>query len=55
MAMLISNVLRKNSAYDHQTLATRIQDIIDKAHPAPEPMPVEPTPAAGGAPGNGQN
>ena len=33
MVMLISNVLRKNSAYDHQTLATRIQKIIEEAHP----------------------
>ena len=40
MVMLISNVLRKNSAYDHQTLATRIQGIIDKDHPA-EPKPAE--------------
>jgi hypothetical protein len=35
MVMLISNVLRKNSAYDHQTLATRIHKLIDKAHPVP--------------------
>ena len=34
MAMLISNVLRKNSAYDHQTLATRIQELVEAAHPA---------------------
>ncbi len=34
MVMLISNVLRKNSAYDHLTLATRIHDLIDAAHPA---------------------
>jgi len=26
-------VLRKNSAYDHQTLATRIQKLIEEAHP----------------------
>jgi hypothetical protein len=37
---LISNVLRKNSAVDHQTLATRIHRIIEKMHPAPEPEPV---------------
>jgi len=30
---LISNVLRKNSAVDHQTLATRIHRLIEKAHP----------------------
>ena len=33
LVMLISNVLRKNSAVDHQTLATRIQKLIDEAHP----------------------
>jgi hypothetical protein len=33
MVMLISNVLRKNSAYDHQTLATQIHKLIDAAHP----------------------
>lgn len=32
LVMLISNVLRKNSAYDHQTLATQIQTIIGKAN-----------------------
>lgn len=31
MVMLISNVLRKNSAYDHQTLATRIHGLIEDA------------------------
>ncbi len=30
---LISNVLRKNSAVDHQTLATRIHRLIEKRHP----------------------
>jgi hypothetical protein len=34
LVMLISNVLRKNSAYDHQTLATQIHKIIEEAHPA---------------------
>lgn len=33
MVMLISNVLRQNSAVDHQTLATRIQRIVEKDHP----------------------
>lgn len=33
LVMLISNVLKKNSAYDHQTLATRIHELIDEAHP----------------------
>ncbi len=35
MVMLISNVLRKNSAVDHQTLGTRIQRLMEEAHPAP--------------------
>jgi len=34
MVTLISNVLRKNSAVDHQTLATRIHRLIEAAHPA---------------------
>jgi hypothetical protein len=33
MVMLLSNILRKNSAYDHQSLATQIHRIIDQAHP----------------------
>jgi len=37
MVMLISNVLRKNSAYDHQTLATQIQKVIDRSHPEANP------------------
>ena len=37
MVMLISNVLRVNSAVEHQTLATRIQRILEEEHPAPEP------------------
>ena len=32
MVMLISNVLRENSAVDHQTLGTRIQRLLEKAH-----------------------
>lgn len=32
MVMLISNVLRKNSAVDHQTLGTRIQKLIEESH-----------------------
>ncbi|MFV1973846.1 MAG: serine hydrolase, partial [Thiohalobacterales bacterium] len=35
IATLISNVLRKNSAVDHQTLGTRIHRLIEKAHPEP--------------------
>jgi hypothetical protein len=37
LVTLISNVLYKNSAVDHQTLATRIQRLIEAAHP-PEPV-----------------
>lgn len=32
---VLSNVLRKNSAVDHQTLATRIHRLMQKAHPKP--------------------
>ena len=32
LVALMSNVLRKNSAVDHQTLATRIQRLIEKRH-----------------------
>ena len=35
MVMLISNVLRKNSAVEHQTLGTRIQELMEAAHPPP--------------------
>jgi hypothetical protein len=38
MVTLISNVLYKNSAVDHQTLATRIHRIMEAAHP-PKPTP----------------
>jgi len=31
---LTSNVLRRNSAVDHQSLATRIQKLMEKLHPA---------------------
>ena len=41
MVMLISNVLRKNSAYDHQTLATRIQKLIEEAHPETPVVTIE--------------
>ena len=37
ISTLISNVLRKNSAVDHQTMGTRIHRLIEKAHPVPEP------------------
>ena len=32
MVTMISNVLRKNSAVDHQTFATRIQRLLEKTH-----------------------
>jgi hypothetical protein len=32
---VLSNVLRKNSAVDHQTLATRIHRLMQQAHPKP--------------------
>jgi hypothetical protein len=38
MATLISNVLYKNSAVDHQTLATYIHRMIEADHP-PQPTP----------------
>jgi len=34
LVTLISNVLRKNSAYDHQTLATQIQKLLAENRPA---------------------
>jgi hypothetical protein len=39
VATLISNVLYKNSAVEHQTLGTRIHKLIDAAHP---PQPLQP-------------
>jgi hypothetical protein len=47
IATLISNVLRKNSAVDHQTLGTRIHRLIEKAHPAPEPAREQEPPVIG--------
>ena len=38
LTTLISNVLYKNSAVDHQTLATYIHRMIEEDHP-PEPTP----------------
>ena len=37
LVTLLSNVVRKNSAVDHQTLATRIHRLIEKAHPLAQP------------------
>ncbi|MGB5716854.1 MAG: serine hydrolase [Gammaproteobacteria bacterium] len=45
ISTLISNVLRQNSAVDHQTMGTRIHRLIEKAHPEPVAEPV-PKPAA---------
>ena len=39
LSTLISNVLYKNSAVDHQTLATYIHRIIEKDHPPEPPAP----------------
>jgi hypothetical protein len=39
MVTLISNVLRKNSAVEHQTLATRIHRLIEKEHPVQAAAP----------------
>lgn len=38
MVVVISNILRQNSAVDHQTLGTRIHRLMQAAHP-PEPEP----------------
>ena len=37
---VMSNVLRRNSAVEHQTLATRIHRLIESMHPAPQPESV---------------
>ena len=37
ISTLVSNVLRKNSAVDHQTMGTRIHRLIEKANPKAEP------------------
>ena len=42
ISTLISNVLRKNSAVDHQTMGMRIHRLIEKANPVPPPPPPEP-------------
>jgi hypothetical protein len=39
IATLISNILRKNSAVDHQTMGMRIHRLIEKANPVPPPPP----------------
>jgi hypothetical protein len=36
---LVSNVLRKNSAGEHQAIATRIQRLLEEMHPASPPAP----------------
>ncbi len=40
ISTLISNILRKNSAVDHQTMGMRIHRLIEKANPIPAPVPV---------------
>jgi hypothetical protein len=39
ISTLISNVLRKNSAVDHQTMGMRIHRLVEKANPIPAPPP----------------
>jgi ribonucleotide reductase beta subunit family protein with ferritin-like domain len=39
IATLISNILRVNSAVDHQTMGMRIHRLIEKANPVPPPPP----------------
>jgi hypothetical protein len=34
MSTLVTNILRKNSAAEHQALATRLQQLIGQLHPA---------------------
>ena len=48
ISTLVSNVLRQNSAVDHQTMGTRIHRLIEKAHPQPvsEPAAEEVAPPA---------
>ena len=43
IAVVLSNVLRRNSAVEHQTLGTRIHRLVESLHPAevaPAPAPV---------------
>ena len=40
ISTLVSNVLRKNSAVEHQTMATRIHRLIEKANPQAQPQDV---------------
>lgn len=43
LAVVMSNVLRKNSAVEHQTFATRLQKLIESFHPElKEPEPDKP-------------
>ena len=50
ISTLLSNVLRKNSAVEHQTLGTRIHRLIEKANPEPQATPAaDRTPATAAA------
>jgi hypothetical protein len=40
IAVVLSNVLRRNSAVEHQTLGTRIHRLVESLHPAPRPAAV---------------
>jgi len=42
IAVVLSNVLRRNSAVEHQTLGTRIHRLVESLHPAqPAPAPIK--------------
>jgi hypothetical protein len=45
ISTLVSNVLRRNSAVEHQTMGTRIHRLIEKANPAPETAVATPSAA----------
>jgi len=51
LVVVLSNVLRKNSAVEHQTLGGRIHRLLEKQHPAVVPEPALPAadPNAAGA------
>ncbi|MDZ7750285.1 MAG: serine hydrolase [Gammaproteobacteria bacterium] len=53
MVALTSNVLRRNSAVDHQTFATRVHRLIEQAHPASTTAPPAQSEAADPTAGEG--
>ena len=53
IAVVLSNVLRKNSAVEHQTLAARIHRLVQSMHPAVVDVPIDAPPEnASGAGGS---